>query len=403
MKGTKKISSVIRGLMLFLLVVCGAGAEVQSADIDLDRPVVAWAGFSLAGDYSQRKHLYPLSEPHQTKISRQLYNRLKAVTPQSYDLLTDDKLDIRTGNTLALTLALDNESVVVRKLAGVYQAVVEVSATLLVFDFDSEEKAVIASFPVGLGPYIETFETHAPTQLQLATLVEQYWFGGLSNMPMSLIEQSVSRIQSIVIKYKYAAKIGMGDITISDAAKAVMNDAFSGNRSAMNAYLARQSARLLSTRQQVSVVPYVADSSVTQLALRFTGKKTTVLLKLSEPDYTLNITLEKFARKLIKENKHQQMYTYAVRARLRVADDFDDVLFDQTVKDYVHKKIVRSQAEINDWAVYQGALEALNIGFLEQITAVEKKWLKLQGYDSKQTKQTIEDLRKVAEALNQCR
>jgi len=388
-------------LVLIMQSACWSQAAQQQTD--LERPLVAWAGLSLSGSSNKLDILYPRVVKYQVRANQLLYSTLKGVRPEYYQLVTDDKVDLRKGNSLAMTLMVDSENVVVRQLAGLHQAVVEISASVLVYDVASDEKAVVASFPVGLGPYVETYEHSAPTPQQLDRLVEGYLFGGLSNLEAGLIETAISNMQSADIKYRYAAKIGIGSVAIAEEAAAVMAPNFGSDQNVMEAYIARQTARLLSTSQKVSVIPYRADSAVAQMVLRFTGKKTTVLLELPEPDYQLSLNVERFARKLTQENKHEQLFVYAARATIGIEDDFGDQVYQESMKNYVHKKILRSQPNINEWVVYRGALENLTLTFFQQLAAPQAGWFNLQGFEGDKRKQVQSDLQAAAEVLEQCR
>ncbi|MCP5017201.1 MAG: hypothetical protein GY938_18305 [Ketobacter sp.] len=390
-------------ISLVLIMHSARWSQAAPQQTDLERPLVAWAGLSLSGSSNKLDILYPRVVKYQVRANQLLYSRLKGVRPEYYQLVTDDKVDLRKGNSLAMTLMVDSENVVVRQLAGLHQAVVEISASVLVYDVASDEKAVVASFPVGLGPYVETYEHSAPTPQQLDRLVEGYLFGGLSNLEAGLIETAISNMQSADIKYRYAAKIGIGSVAIAEEAAAVMAPNFGSDRNVMEAYIARQTARLLSTSQKVSVIPYRADSAVAQMVLRFTGKKTTVLLGLPEPDYQLSVNVERFARKLTQENKHEQLFVYAARATIGIEDDFGDQVYQESMKNYVHKKILRSQPNINEWVVYRGALENLTLTFFQQLAAPQADWFNLQGFEGDKRKQVQSDLLAAAEVLEQCR
>ncbi|MDY6920325.1 MAG: hypothetical protein SV765_08935 [Pseudomonadota bacterium] len=387
------------GVWVFLLclpqVTLGLGS--------LDRPVIAWAGISLAGESDKLQVLYPRTTAYLPRANQELYRRVAQLQSSHYQLVTDDKVDLRRGNSLALTLALEDETVVVRKLAGLYQAVVELSASIVVYDVDSAEKAVIASFPLGLGPYIETYAEGPPGDRQLNHLVEGYLFGGLSNLDTGLLDQAVGILERAEIKYRYAAKIGIGQVDINEVAAGVMDASFGGDAQLMRSYIGRQTARLLSARYQVSVLPYQADNAIANMTLRFTGKKTTLLLRLPEPDFRLNIQVERFARKLMQESKHEQLYLYAARATFTIEDDFGDRLYQESIKDFVHKRILLTQPAIDEWAVYQGALAKLTRGLLDQMHQPDPDWLRLQGFQSKKRRQVESSLLAAAEVLEQCR
>ena len=150
-------------------------------------------------------------------------------------------------------------------------------------------------------------------------------------------------------------------------------------------------------------MPYVADNTVAQMALRFTGQKSTLLLSLPEPDYTIHVNVQNLARKLIQENKHEKMYIYAARATVQVQDDFEDALFGQSIKGYVRKTVLTSQPSISQWAVYQGALENLTSQFLSQINVPDPDWFAFNGFQKQEEAQIKASLQAVAEALEQCR
>jgi hypothetical protein len=385
-------------LQFFSLLLYAAEAD------SLERLDVAWAGFSLKGRHVDLKTLYPITRQFEKRINQTLYEQLRKVSPTRYRLVTDEKLDIRMGQTLALTLIVENESVVVRELAGLRQAVVDISASLVVFDFDSDERAIIAAFPIDLEPYIETF-TMPPEEADLIKLVEGYYFGGLSNMDTGLIDTAVAAVRVVDIKQKYAAEVGIGDISLSPMAKQIMQAPFSGNEKAMKHYVARHFSRYLSMHQKVSVIPYVTDKSVAQLSLRFTGQDITVLLDLPEPDYLFNIHIEKYASKEVDKNAHSRLFLYASRAKLSFTDVYADdaPLFERSIKDYVKKEVLNSQPKINEWAVYEGALFTLYKSFLTQLDSPDKVWLKMQGSDSGTRKEIKEELKQVALVLEKCR
>ena len=105
----------ILGIVLLLLGACTTTAQSQQQS-SLDRPLVAWAGLSLSGTDNKLAVLYPRSQAYLERANRQLYQQVQTLNPAHYVLVADDKVDLRKGNSLALTLALDSEQILVSKI-----------------------------------------------------------------------------------------------------------------------------------------------------------------------------------------------------------------------------------------------------------------------------------------------
>lgn len=397
----------IRGFLIWstLWLTACFNSSTCSA-VDLDRPQVTWAGFSLAGSAADIPRLYPYSYKLQDRIQQRLTQLVSEMEPEHYQFIQRQKGDLRLGQSLSITLALDEEKIVIRKLSGVYQAVVQVSANILVFDFDSEEQSIIASYPIRLDDFNEVF-TSRPDTAQLSRLVEGYWFGTLDaadrSNTVNLIAAVATQMRSIPLKQKYAAECGIGTVTISDAVTPLMAEFFGHDSENAKRYLARQMAMALYEQRQLSMIPYSVDGRVAQMALQFNGRALNELLTLPEPEYYVDIELQKMKSRKLAEDDNQVAINFGVRFNYTFKDAFGDTLLELSAFDTVRKDLHRSQLQANEWALYRQAIRVLNEKLIEQLEKPDNYWLKRQKFDSKKVKTLKKQFKQLAKDVDQCR
>lgn len=366
---------------------------------------VAWAGFSLAGPAKDVAKLYPYSSRLQDNIRGYLVNKAATINSDHYELITR-KASRRQGESLSVTLALDDEVVVVRKLLGVYQVVVEISATLLVFDFDKNERSIIASYPISSVDFIETFKSR-PSKQQLIELVEGYWFGTL-DLPagqeiVGILDSAIEVLGNVAIKQKYAAECGVGKVTVSKKALDKVHPVFGNDVVSVQRYLARQFSRKLSSERQVSIIPFIADSSIAAMALRIDGEPVSTLLRFPKPDYLVDIDLVNLAARQVTD-EDQRIFVHGARINFTFYDAFMTELLNVSLAEKAERKTVISQTKVDDWGLFSAAISKLNSTTVKQFEKTDKTWMiDFQRYNDKQFTQYNEGFRLAQRGFDQCR
>ena len=379
----------------FLLTGCATAAPVD----DVSRPRVAYAGFALVGAADDLRDLYPATYVLQESLNAALYERIRDVSPDHFDLVSSSILRADKGDSLALAFAMDFERVSVERIAGVYKVLVEFAAQALVFDFDGEERAIIASYPVQKLPYIDVFEQR-PSTAQLTVMVEQYLLRGIDDTG-SLVDEFVDVISSAPIRQRYAQEIGIGEILFTDDAKAHAPAAYKKDLAAFQHQIGRRLANEVARNQSVSVVPFQPDSSVAKLAMRFTGERSMTFLKFSEPDYVLDMALLTLSRDVYSDSSVGKAYLYGAHAQIRLRETFgaEQVLFNQYVKHGAVKQVPVSQDEIDHESASLDSLWGLLADFSMEIGEPSRRWTKTHTL----TRADLDEYKLFEEVLEQCR
>ncbi|MEL7538022.1 MAG: hypothetical protein AAFM91_13305 [Pseudomonadota bacterium] len=384
-------------------VLCVAGLLASCATTlsasDVSRPRVAYAGFALVGAADDLRDLYPAAYELQATLNAALYERVQDVRPEHYDLVTSSILQADKGDTVALAFALEFERVSVERIAGVYKALVEFSAQALVFDFDGEERAIIASYPVQQLPYVDVFEER-PTAAQLNELARRYLLTGFDGGE-SLIDEFVNVIARAPIRQKYAQELGIGEILFTDDALAQIPSTQRESMAAFQYQIGRRLASELARHQGVSVIPFQPDASVANLAMRFTGERSMTFLRLPEPDYVVDMALLTLSRDVYSASSVGKAYLYGAHAQMRLREGFsaETALFNQYVLNGEVKEVPASQDEIDHWSASLDSLWGLLAGFSSEIDSPSREWTKVHEL----TRADQNEYKAFAEVLEQCR
>lgn len=387
-----------RCVVLSLTLILVSCTTATIAD-DVSRPRVAYAGFALVGATADLPRLYPVTHSIQDKVNAALYERVRDVTPEHYDLVASSLLQSDKGNSLALAFALEFEQISVERIAGSYKAVVELSAQALVFDFDGDERAIVASYPVQLSPYADLFDQR-PSQAQLSAMVQQYLLAGF-NEEGSYIDRFIDIIRSAPIRPKYAREIGIGEILFDDEMKAAIPPAQREKLPALAHQIGRRMASALARQQQVSVIPYQLDTSVATLAMRFTGERSATFLKLPTPDYVVDMALLGVSRNVYSSSNVGKAYLYGAYAQLRLRETFggQQDVFNQYIQHAVTKEVPAIQDEIDHWAASLDSVWGLLAAMSGELGKPSREWIRANEL----TRADRKEYQSFKEVLDQCK
>lgn len=393
-------SSASIGLALILMSVssCATAIERDSAESGMKTRVV-YAGLAMVGSDADLASNYPYSIGLEDRLNAHLIEKVRSIQPEHYLLLTDQLAQTRLGYSLAMGFVVDHEKISVEKVAGVYKVITDISAQLVLFDFDREERAIIALHPMLTHPYIEIFQK-PPTNAELERLVEQYYFGGLHEMT-PLVDSFLDSVYTLDPKHKYASEIGLGTVYVHPRAGSVLPPNLASAES-FKQLVARQLASRLASHQRVSVVPYVLDRSVAGMALRFTGEESATYFELPEPDYIVDFAVRGFESKLHESTEAVDLYLYGAYAQVRVrplGGLGESVVFDQQLQNGAFKRVPLGSDDLDHWAATEQTLFGLLDTFTQEVAKPSSTYIKEQ----KLTRADLKQYKNFAEILEQCR
>ena len=163
-------------LVGLLLSLAGCTTQPPSTSSDVTEPVsaldqvyVTYAGLALAGTAQTLTEQYPHLSQLQHQVQGQMREGIRSINPAYYQLNLDQLVDRRRGYSVSMAMVIDDENTVIEQVNGLYKVVIEISAKAVVFDFDEEEKAIIAVYQLPIDSYVDVFE-QPPTQAQLASM-----------------------------------------------------------------------------------------------------------------------------------------------------------------------------------------------------------------------------------------
>lgn len=383
------------------VVILGLGLSFASAASAAGDPMttrVAYAGFAMAGRAADLKAKYPYSLPLERRLNAELTAAAKSASPNGFHLVINELADATKGNSIAMALVLDQEKVSVERIASVYKTLIEVSAQIVVFDFASQEGAIIALYPLSAGAYVEVFEQH-PSRSEIARLIEQYYFGGLNDME-ALTDRFRTMLSSFPIKEKYAQEIGIGQILINPTVLEHVPASLKSNQPLLASSIGRQLATRLAARQGVSSVPAQLDSSVAKMAIRFTGEGSASYFRLPQPDYYIDIAILGLEKSLERSNAVQSLYLYGAHAQIRVRNNgSNQPLFDQALSKGAFKRVPAGSGEPDDWAAMEQTLHSLIEDLVSEVDRPSREFRKEQAL----TRQDLKQFKQFKEILAQCR
>jgi hypothetical protein len=150
------------------------------------------------------------------------------------------------------------------------------------------------------------------------------------------------------------------------------------------AYLAGQFGAQLAKNHNISVLPYLRDAAVGQMALQFTTGAEVLNLEIPKASYYFDLDLQGFKRVLHKETAAERAYIYGCFFKVRF---YQELLG----KDYLNEEAKQGYAR-----VFPRAKEPVDwLGYETSLTDFSREYTRKLGQDSKQNQ--------VKEAFAKCK
>jgi len=339
---------------------------------------VQFAGFAFLGDSSDIEKNYPYSfevsrlknDNGQLLLDAALLDKLKE-TKLQFTLNSSGLANLKNGDSLALVLAMDRETISHEAICGDNKLVIELSAQILVVDF--EGLSIVGSYPLVI-QYIDA-PPAPPDNAYIGGLVKELYLGDLG---INMVDEFAKAISAADVKRKYKNRIQVTGVKISEDAIPFLPKRFSGdNLPNFYAYVAQSFGSSLSKNQNVSVLPYTKGSAIGgKMAARFSNGDV-YNLAIPEADYSIEISIPTFKKVLFDKNASGSSWVYGVYSGVRVFEDLSGKeFFNGTIKNGSTKLVPSCQVDSDDWPAYQETMLVLFDQFSRQISSQDKGWSK---------------------------
>jgi len=340
---------------------------------------VYYAGFSFIGDSEQNSIRYPVAsklvnEKNTNNLSplddllRNEVNKLKRT-----DLvLKKEQGKLSSGNSVALSFALNDESIESNKWGGKYLYIYRVVANILVFDFD--ERKVIADYPV-MVQYQDV--TDAPRNSDAHEIVLRKIYTD-QNFEQNIFKEWVKRLETVSVKPFYKEYLQIRSVKLDDGVYESLPDQLK-KPNLYETQVAQLVEFQLSANQGVPLLPFASGQSITNqdrgMVAKFSDGNT-YKLKLPEAGYVIDLLVRPFkiaseVNNGIKQNAYGSFITMKV-----LEPGLNTIYLDSKFKNINYVAYSNnSDTQLDTWQAYQTSLRALFSNLTKQISIRNKEAL----------------------------
>ena len=340
---------------------------------------VYYAGFSFIGDSDQNSIRYPVAsklvnEKNTNNLSplddllRNEVNKLKRT-----DLvLKKEQGKLSSGNSVALSFALNDESIESNKWGGKYLYIYRVVANILVFDFD--ERKVIADYPV-MVQYQDV--TDAPRNSDAHETVLRKIYTD-QNFEQNIFKEWVKRLETVSVKPFYKEYLQIRSVKLDDGVYESLPDQLK-KPNLYETQVAQLVEFQLSANQGVPLLPFASGQSITNqdrgMVAKFSDGNT-YKLKLPEAGYVIDLLVRPFkiaseVNNGIKQNAYGSFITMKV-----LEPGLNTIYLDSKFKNINYVAYSNnSDTQLDTWQAYQTSLRALFSNLTKQISIRNKEAL----------------------------
>ena len=381
----------IQNILLLLLAAFWFIASPAYAS----KPVVYFAGVSFLGDHRFIDTNYPVAtalnkatpEQPQAALDKAFFELLSAQSATLPFSLSRNLANYKSGPAIAMTLAIERESISIETFEDYRKVVAETSAQVLFFDFQAMR--LIASIPVdiarndviNLNASLDKARTDNLTALYQPT----------SNADNSLLSVASGHIRQFglpkegVLRFKVHA-VNIGEKASPLVPERVQHDALA---QVFGQYFTAQLTHL----GGLNMIPYTKGYAIGNKMAGRMANGDVYTLTLPEADYVFTVDISNF-KHIAQPNKH--LFASRVKFTAKEATRSDAML-----DDYFHAAVAKlvsdQQTYIDDWAAYEDALETVLSDLAQQLSAPEKKWF---DNHSQLKRRTYNTFRKWSEHIN---
>jgi hypothetical protein len=286
------------------------------------------------------------------------------------DLERKKLADFKKGDKLTLCFLLNREKVSSSPMAGGYRVKYVVSATILVFDF--ETLSITATFPVSV--VISDFEHTEPSEEQKRKQIRKLFLENVNGL--NIFDEFVKRLPEIKIKEKFSSTIGITKVSLLKHATPYFREEDKIN-------FAQSFSNYLSKNQNVSIVPYTKQGHAIEKVMKtkFTGSGKVYELKVRPPDYNIHLIIRGFQKKLSRRVRGREIWIYASYFRaIVIHPELEETYFDDKFKFVDVAKIIPGSAMVDSY-YYWKITEKLFNGLTKQVSKPTSEWAEEYGYD----------------------
>lgn len=338
---------ITRSLLLLICLMGGCPPILIGGGIE-----VGFAGVAFLGDYGDAEELYPFSKAisERRPLDQIAWKTLSGMRNRTFSL-NPGLLDIESGESVAMALAIDDEDVYVEEIAGEYKIVLQLSLQLIFFDF--REKMLIASYPLRV-QYI-TANGHRPGIQEVFKDFRRFYEDPGFNL--NVFSLARDRLKDIQLRKKYNQTLQVREVQVREMARNHLPPVYRENLDGFCGFAAHSLSAALSNTLGVAVLPYSKGHAIgNKMAMRFSDARV-LDLRIPEATYGLELTMRGFKQVEHDRNHRGVAMIYGTSVHLHLEEPLlGKTYLDQKFKKGVTKVIPALQENVEQWMPFQNCM-----------------------------------------------
>ncbi|MFH0754842.1 MAG: hypothetical protein V2A70_09770 [Candidatus Omnitrophota bacterium] len=267
---------------------------------------------------------------------------------------------------LVMALALTRENVSVVNIDDVYKVVVSLSCNLVFLNFDG--MTVAATYPIYL-EYVDA-RTELPDEAYKKQLVAKLYFDDAFSIKQLLKD----RLKNIGLKNDGVLNMKILNVVLEDAAKEKLT-LYKDDFAAFESVAAQRLSDVLSSKLNISILPYAKDFLTGKMSLRFSNAEVQNF-QIPDASYGIDFTLRKLTKDLYKEGVGDNAFLYGAYTTVKVYDpELARTYWEEKVKFGAVKSIPKLQKTFDDFSVFD-EMTGLVMGEIVKKIKEDKKFYK---------------------------
>lgn len=359
-----------RQFFCLLFISFAACTTPSSAKVNY-RPDVFFSGIAYLGNYSHIEQNYPYAmrlnrlkntvanDVQPSLLDRHFIESIKGIKPLNFNMQFG-LADLRKGQSIAMALALESESVSTEVIGDKRKVIVEAAAQLFFFDYAS--MTLLANVPLNIAKN-HVLQKDLNYLAHLPPLFKSLYLGN-----SGLLAQAADLIKTTSLDLANTIRFQLVQVSTSSKVQGFLPASLTTQR--FNQFVGQYFSSRLANKYQIAVLPFTKGYAVgNQMAGRFANGNV-FNLTLPVPDYTFTIEIADLKKAPFKGN-----LMYASRIGMSFTQKVSNtVYFDDLFQYAVPKLVTKTMTEIDDWPAYNDAIEVLIDELTTQLGKPDKSW-----------------------------
>ncbi|MGE8355687.1 MAG: hypothetical protein ACN6N0_04720 [Microvirgula sp.] len=362
----KKILSTCSAVVLLCLATTASAATVT------------FAGIAYSGDSKSIPQRFPYSlklEKSRTAagstLNAQLSAALASSKPAHFELNQTGLTSLKgQDQAIVVALLITGETVSAERFGSVAKLLTQVRAQAMFFDFKT--MSVLRAYPFSFThlDVIDHMPGNAEMQARFRTL-----YDGDQGKP-GILNRFVDIVGAATIPEHVPRYLQVGQVKLSDEARAVLPEMLTRNPGAAETWLADLFAENLSSKTGVPLLPYSKGYAIGNVMSMRISDGEVFMLKLPEADYTIALDVPRFRKIKSGESAAGASYIYGAYAHVDIQEPVSGKHYlNADFKNGEVKLVPVTQSSVDDFPAYHDAIKGLFAKLSDNLAGNKTDWL----------------------------